>query len=162
MRFCAIHSSELGDVTEKSVKEAGLLNHAKDWQMVTIGTDVQVIKAFKKIFSRDVQALPVVDADGKLVGTVSPSDVRGLTVHTLKDLLLPVSEFLAKRCYGKMRKPITVKATDSVYKAMNVCTIGKVHRVWVVDDHQKPIGCVSLSDMITLFSKFNFKAPAFV
>jgi CBS domain-containing protein len=34
----------------------------------------------------------------------------------------------------------------------------KVHRVWVVDETEQPVGLVSLSDIICKFSPYDYKA----
>jgi hypothetical protein len=44
--------------------------------------------------NRNVLAVPVVSDDGTVVATLSASDLRGLNSEMIKDLKLPVLDFL--------------------------------------------------------------------
>ena len=43
------------------------------------------------------------------------------------------------------------KLEDKLEDVLELMSTGAVHRIWVVDDDRKPIGCVSLVDILALF-----------
>ena len=71
-----------------------------------------------------------------------------MTQENFNDLLLPVVEFLKKT--KRLHAPIVVRAETSFETIVLKLAVTKVHRVWVVDDYERPIGIVSLTDVMRL------------
>ena len=46
------------------------------------------------------------------------------------------------------------KLEDQLEDVLELMSTGAVHRIWVVDDERKPIGCVSLVDILALFQQW--------
>ena len=46
------------------------------------------------------------------------------------------------------------KLEDKLEDVLELMSTGAVHRIWVVDDERKPIGCVSLVDILALFQRW--------
>lgn len=61
----------------------------------SVPADLPAAAAFRAMLSSGATATAVVDAKGRLVGNLSPSDLRGLAPESLGRLDLPVAEFLA-------------------------------------------------------------------
>eukprot|EP00467_Chlorarachnion_reptans_P023567 CAMPEP_0114486134 /NCGR_PEP_ID=MMETSP0109-20121206/56_1 /TAXON_ID=29199 /ORGANISM="Chlorarachnion reptans, Strain CCCM449" /LENGTH=340 /DNA_ID=CAMNT_0001662283 /DNA_START=245 /DNA_END=1267 /DNA_ORIENTATION=+ len=102
----------------------------------------------------NLAALPIVDSKtGKILGNLSESDLRGMNEDRLLDLLFLAPMYL-KTLYGEMRKPITITLDCSFKDALTKLIDSKVHRVWIVDKDEKPIGVFSLSDVVSQFSTF--------
>jgi hypothetical protein len=61
---------------------------------VTINWKERALDGFMKIQRNFISAVAIVDDDGKLIGTLSASDLRGIDGHRLKLMLLPALDFL--------------------------------------------------------------------
>lgn len=153
---------ELKAILQKDIKSLGLVSHNNNNNnknnMVYITTKNAALTGFRKLTLHEISAVPVLDEkDGKLVGTVSASDLRGIHQDSFKTTLLPVMEFLQLQHGGQVRAMVTCTANDVLADVMEKVLKNKVHRVWVVDDQQKPVGVVTLSDIICKFSPFDYK-----
>jgi len=117
----------------------------------TIRSDIPAIHGYYLLSIQRLTALPVVDETGKVVANLSASDVRGLDLQKFSALLYPVTEFIAtqERLY---REPIVCKLSTPIETIVHLVSSLHIHRVWVVDDAEKPIGVVSLTDIIKYLS----------
>jgi len=118
-------------------------------QVVAISDRHSAVEGFRRIYRQGVSAIAIVDQDDKLVGTLSASDVRGLTADNINTVLDPVMEFLAKK-HKQPRPLVTVTADGRLKDVMDKITLGKVHRAWVVDSNMYPIGVVTATDIIRI------------
>jgi len=123
-----------------------------------------VIEGFKRIWEKQVSGIAVINDDGKLVSNLSASDL--LRIHTspsgeiIHELYQPIKNFLKIREDIKDRvmmmdipecKPIAVTASDTLETSIVKCMESRVHRVFIQDDKEKPVGVISLSDIIQQF-----------
>jgi CBS domain-containing protein len=98
--------------------------------------------------------LPIVDAEGAIVANFSVSDVRHLASVTNKAdteaaLARPVLDFLrAHRGDAPLAPPVTVQVTDTVLVAIQLLAESHLHRVYIVDEDRKPVGVLSLTDVL--------------
>jgi len=111
-----------------------------------ITTSHTALKGFQIMRLQQVNALAITDEHGKLIGTISGSDLRGLSHDKVANVLLPVMDFLKSQHGGVLKPPITCKKTDKVKAVTDKLITEKVHRVWITNDAE-PIGVVSLSDL---------------
>eukprot|EP00013_Stygamoeba_regulata_P028216 CAMPEP_0177652176 /NCGR_PEP_ID=MMETSP0447-20121125/12969_1 /TAXON_ID=0 /ORGANISM="Stygamoeba regulata, Strain BSH-02190019" /LENGTH=304 /DNA_ID=CAMNT_0019155361 /DNA_START=64 /DNA_END=978 /DNA_ORIENTATION=- len=147
VRFLLRNASCLGGLLKTRVDELGLVSG----NVETITTKDIAIEGFRKMVRSQVLGLAIVDDEGRIVGSLSSSDVRGLTPAKLKNVILPVPEYLRNVTGAPAAHPITCTAHDSLEEVMLKAIAGKVHRVFVVDASQKPIGVITLSDIIKQF-----------
>jgi len=159
VRYLAEHLQDSHLVMEHTVEECGFVNPRAPSigiSMISpIRTDLKAIHAFQKLYSLRTSALPIVDSHGKLMGSLSASDLRGITAEEVDRLLsFPVLEFLEAR---RSTRPFTCKSSTKLLEV--VCTVSDngVHRVWIVDDDDKPIGVVTMADILAKFSPFDYK-----
>jgi CBS domain-containing protein len=95
-----------------------------------------------------------VDAEGAIVANFSVSDVRHLASVTNKAdteaaLARPVLDFLrAHRGDAPLAPPVTVQVTDTVLVAIQLLAESHLHRVYIVDEDRKPVGVLSLTDVL--------------
>lgn len=146
-------SKRLGEVAETSEKPLNELGLATFTSVKTVDSSKQTLLAYRQMVQDDLLALPVVDSNGSLLGNLSSSDLRGLTIENAKSVLSPVSEFLNLGT----RPVISCKATTSLKNVVEQLLNNKVHRVWIVDDESKVVGVVTLTDLITKFSPYDHK-----
>jgi len=144
------HRIEVKDIITKKLSELKIAPKP----VKTISTSTSALDGFKNMTTDKVSALAVVDENGKLVANLSASDLRGITSRRLKDALKPVLEFI-QSSRGFVRDPVTISLDDTLETAMHRVVNEGLHRLWIVDAQGKPVGCVSLSDLICTFCPHN-------
>ncbi len=98
--------------------------------------------AARIMWDHDCGCTPVVDAHGKVVGIVTDRDVcmaaytQGVPLEAI-----PVERVMSKRV-------ISCSRTDDLETAHRLMRTHEIHRVPVVDTRGRPIGILSLSDVI--------------
>lgn len=159
IRFLLSEVDNFSPIFDKTVAELNLGRH----NPLTIHQDELTIKALKKMHENKISALAVVDDHGLLIGNLSASDLKGAVTtdddsgaDPLGSLLLPVLSFL--RQGGMSCFPV---ATCTMKSSLNMILVNivssRVHRLWIVDEVGKPIGIVSLTDIMK--SLIDLKQP---
>jgi len=147
--------------------------------LVVIDTTSTALDAFRRLVLREMSAAPIADmgSGGKLVGTISDSDVRTLGKIRTGALFLPVLEFLAKidrhdpdndddddddeddeekedkkkdeKTNVNKKKHYTMcSKTDTLAMVIDKILAEHSKRAWIVDSSQRPLGVVSMTDLI--------------
>ena len=98
--------------------------------------------AARIMWDHDCGCAPVVDAHGKLVGIVTDRDIC-MAAYTQGAPLeaIPVDRVMSP-------KVISCARTDDLAVAHRLMRTHEIHRIPVVDSRGRPIGIVSLSDII--------------
>jgi len=118
----------------------------------TIATSESALDGFRKMdILQDTNALALVDQEQKLVGNLSASDLRGITTETMSQLQAPIIDFLKSTCTNRPIKPVTCTSKTPLRDVIQLAVDNKIHRVWVVDSVNTPVGVVTLSDIIRVF-----------
>ncbi|KAJ3407452.1 hypothetical protein HDV05_005413 [Chytridiales sp. JEL 0842] len=153
--------------SETSFSDSPPQHHATQ-HIIAVPESFSAISAFRVMYTHRVSAVPIVDASGRVVANLSASDLRGITAssESLGALLLPVFEFLETktRRTSEQLKPDqlrSVKGTDTLGSAARISLDSKIHRVWVEDDDEKPIGVLTLTDMLCFFLPAKERSPGF-
>ncbi|KAK0167210.1 hypothetical protein PV327_004639 [Microctonus hyperodae] len=114
----------------------------------TATQETTIIIALKKFVERRVSALPIVDADGKLVDIYSKFDVINLaankTYNNLDVTLRTANEHRNEWFEGVQ----SCKLDDPLFNVMEKLVRAEVHRLVIVDDDERVIGMISLSDLL--------------
>jgi len=101
-----------------------------------------------------MSALGVVDEKGELIANLSASDLRGLTSNLIHRLMMNVLDFLKESHRGNIPPVISVTDRYTVREIMTKMLAFNVHRIWIIDGYNmKPIGVMTLTDIISLFYK---------
>jgi CBS domain-containing protein len=135
--------------------------------VLTISEDQTAFHAFKLMKEKRVSGLAVVDANGKLVGSISASDLKiiGYDVKFWNLLGLSVKDYLNeinKSGHPEYRShlflwarepngpPIVIKCkkTDTLKFATKLLNFYRVHRVYIVDDDNRPVGILTLREVL--------------
>jgi len=148
LRFLTRNIDNLGDKINTRIEELGLVNPLGDPELTVASVSERTISAFHRMFSKDVRALPIVDENGTLVANLSSSDLRGISNSSLSKVKLPVYQFLEAMQGGKPPHPVVCKSTSTLTEVMLQAATAKVHRVWVTNSKEQPIGVVTLTDII--------------
>jgi len=97
--------------------------------------------------------MPVLDADFKVVGSLSTTDLRFVvTSNPSINLNRPIAEFWedakADKTYSTPSRIITCSYTDNVRQVITKMHSNRVHRLFIVDENGLILGVVSLSDVL--------------
>jgi len=110
---------------------------------------IEVLKCFA---AQKCSAVPLVDANGILVGVVTKSDIRGLVKEGLWEALnQSVGEMLLQRYRGQMGVDLTgrmIHPESTLQDAMSKLAQREVYRLFIVDASKRVIGVLSLSQMM--------------
>jgi CBS domain-containing protein len=121
-------------------------------QMMT--TDVKTCRpsdtldrAAQLMWDHDIGSLPVVDDSGQVVGMLTDRDAC-MAAYTQGQPLqrVPVSVAMTNHV-------VTCRPNDTDVAVARLMAKHKIRRIPVVDDDQKPIGIVSLNDLVLAMAK---------
>jgi CBS domain-containing protein len=117
---------------------------------IIIQPNILAYQAFQEIHKNEGrEGVALVDNTGKLVANVSVSNIKGLTRANMQLLFRPLTDFLSRdRKRGWWQLPICATLDTTLEYLLLLFTATKVHRIYIIDDDGKPIGEVSLSDVI--------------
>ncbi|KAG5874629.1 hypothetical protein JTB14_009800 [Gonioctena quinquepunctata] len=114
----------------------------------TASEETTIILALKKFVERRVSALPVIDSEGRLVDIYAKFDVINLAAEkTYNDLDVSLKKANEHRneWFEGVHK---CKLNETLYAILEKIMKAEVHRLVVVDDDDKVIGIISLSDLL--------------
>ncbi|WP_342133566.1 HPP family protein, partial [Hydrogenophaga sp. OTU3427] len=132
---------------------AGVLcEHIMSRDVVCIGPDDRVDEAWRRLASHKVKALPVTEADGRLVGIVSLHDFfigQSAPVPQRPPLLST-----ARRVHEIMsRRVITARPGQAMADLVTGFSDGGLHHMPVVDERHRVVGMVTQSDLVAALFK---------
>ncbi|KAJ3163029.1 hypothetical protein HDU86_002198 [Geranomyces michiganensis] len=125
-------------------------------RVVTVPDSVTALQAFREMYTNRVSAVAVIDKEGGLAANLSASDLRGLSSSNLGCLFDNVYTFLE---IDTRRRSDQIKADQLKFvtpdtplvTATDMMRESRIHRVWIADDGDKPVGVVTLSDVLSVF-----------
>jgi len=120
-----------------------------------------------KMCAAQVSAVPVLSSGDvqSIFATFSASDLRCITQDNILDLNLSVLDFLDNNTYQNREyffpanilgmpgflTAKTVKGSDTLELVMYKMAALRLHRLWLVDDKNCPIGVISIGDLMKVF-----------
>jgi CBS domain-containing protein len=119
---------------------------------ITVPVDASIEEAEELLRRFHISGLPVTDADGRLVGVISQTDLLYLAAPTVQALIrhrpsgIRVGEVMST-------PPVTIDTSESVRDAARVMEDGRLHRLVAVDPQGRPIGVLSAMDFVALVAE---------
>jgi len=151
LRFLHSNMKELGSIKDKPVSD---LNMTKEKMILVKETD-SAVDAFKKMITENVSGLGVVNEHGKLVENISLRDLKAVQHdgRMMWRLHQSCKHFLEKvrNETPEERRPshvICVTPKDKFSHVIQLSVNHGIHRIYVVDEEKKPIGVISLKDIL--------------
>jgi len=131
----------LAKYSNESLSSLHMIKGENSIENVSIGE--KTVDALRLLYKKKINAVAVIDQVGRLVGNLSASDLTVLNADNFENIYQQISSFLPKK-----QELITCSSDEHLGSVIKLLTSKTVHRVWVVDDKKKPIGLVTLSDVI--------------
>lgn len=116
---------------------------------VTVSVDATIEDAEDLLRNNRITGLPVVDADGMLVGVISQTDLVHLALPRVQALIrhrergIRVGEVMST-------PPVTIDSGASLRDAARLMNDERVHRLVAIDTHGRPIGVIAAMDFVAL------------
>jgi len=133
--------------TSKTLQELGL----DQFPVVTVKNDASLIEAFNTILQMDISGLAVVDfRHGQILNNLSASDLKGVTQQNFFKLEAQLHQIFALT--PNKKPPVTCIARNTLAEVIEQVNKTGVHRVYIVDQQNKPVGVLSLTDIIRCFA----------
>jgi len=108
--------------------------------LVTVAPSASVREAARKMFEKRVGSVLIVGDDGRLLGIFTERDLVKVVAEG-KPLETPVSEVMSKDL-------VVAKESDSVASVASRMLEKWIRHMPVVDDSGKPVGIVSIRDVL--------------
>lgn len=118
-------------------------------KVLTISCDILMKEAFKLMQEKDYGGVAVIDDDGKIIGNISQSDLKmvGYDGHTISNIMMKIKDILPKQ------QIISLKINSTFKDALIAFEKEKKHRIYIVDDDKKPIGVLTLMNLLKFINK---------
>jgi 5'-AMP-activated protein kinase, regulatory gamma subunit len=112
-----------------------------------------LISFFLHTVEQMVSAVPIVNDDGVMIGVLSSNDLRTLITEPAKfaTMAKPIREF--PHSHVKGLDIISAKPDSTLADVIKLFQAFHVHRVFILNDAKKPIGVISLRDVLSKFVK---------
>jgi len=152
VRYLHTTLEQLGAIQNKPLRE---ITHVRK-DVKSIQETDKCIDGFNRMVEFNVQGLAVLDKNGKLVDTLSVRDLK----HVSSDgrlfwrLYQPAVDFLkkvreAEQDSTKVKYVLQFATEDETLgQVIRKLVQSNLHRLFLVDENQKPIGVVSLKDVL--------------
>lgn len=141
-----------------------LAAHEKDWKgdaqvaaivadqkekPISVSKTAPAVEAFQLMQQNVMSGVAVTDADGSLFANFSASDIKHFPITPIgmnpDSLFMPLQLFLLSQ--SPVRAPVAVKKGDTIASVVSKMALFHVHRVWVVDEHNKPVAVVTPTEV---------------
>nr|ALV82311.1 protein kinase A [Gecarcinus lateralis]QCY49091.1 AMP-activated protein kinase gamma subunit [Gecarcinus lateralis] len=147
LKFLYLYINELPkpSILHKTLKEMdiGTYNNIE-----TAREDTLIIQALNKFVERRISALPIVDADGKLVDIYAKFDVINLAAegtYSNLDVTLRKANEYRNEWFEQVHRCTLQETLGTI---MERIVRAEVHRLVVVDEKDRVLGIISLSDIL--------------
>ncbi len=132
-------------------------------EVATVGPDVGYKEIADLLVRRAISAVPVVDADGRVVGVISEADLLPKLEYTDRAPRHPLAARRLRTAERKasadtagqlMSQPaVTVEMSAPVSRAARLMDAARVKRLPVVDEAGRLVGIVSRRDLVRLYTR---------
>lgn len=118
------------------------VSHIVTRPLITIASNKTILDAAKLMVQNNIGLLVVCHEsdNSKLIGVVSERDIIRVVAED-RALDVPISKVSTKHT-------VTVRGSSDVAEAAKAMNKNKIRHVVVVDDQEKPVGVVSMRDLV--------------
>jgi len=144
--FLYIHDLPKPQYFDKSICD---LNIGTYNDIETAHHSTPIIEALNKFVKRRISALPIVDEGGRLIDIYAKFDVINLAAEkTYSNLDISLKQ--ANEHRNEWFEGVhSCKQTDTLFSVMEKIVKAEVHRLVIVDENNRVMGVVSLSDILS-------------
>ena len=167
-----ISQSQVCQLLYERVKAGNVLNDTTPGmsgmglkEVFCVKESAQARDAFQLMVDKRVSSVCVLDDEGEILTAISTKDIRllprlesaGLARNNLLDMNVREFVGLVRRITeidGKSRAAcVTVELNTPLATVLGKLAATKMHRVYVIDPHRRPVGVVSVSDVVVALAQ---------
>lgn len=122
--------------------------------VITLSEKNLVVHALLKMHETGASGVGIVGPAGNLCGNISASDLKDIYPSmSLRKLFLPISEFLMNKVMGQVTpRLVHIAPQSTIVELLRMFKLYSVHRVYLVAHELKPIGVITLADVLSAFA----------
>lgn len=144
-----IHNDQLAQFRETPVSDLHLT--ARPIEVVT--EDSQLKEAIRMLRKQGGGSIAVVDSNnGRLLANFSASDMKGLFLDDAPRFTTTVLGFLRRVSPRQADQPKVVTPESKIGQCIKMMILSRVHALWILSQHEQPIGCVTMRDILSFSS----------
>jgi CBS domain-containing protein len=117
--------------------------------VICVRIDSSLIDVLDILYTNKISGMALVDENYHLVGNFSCSDLRGIHFRSFEYFLGSIIQFQSKGTLTESRRTVSIPSTATLGEAILDLNQNGVHRLYVNDQFNRPVGVVSLSDVIS-------------
>ncbi len=121
---------------------------------ISIQLDTSFGEALTVLSRNRITGVALVDYEFHIRGNFSASDLRGAHTDFFDYFQGSIVQFMTKATDSHLKQAIYVSKESSLKALIELVAASQVHRVYIADDNQHPIGVVTLTDIITHLHNF--------
>jgi len=130
------------------------IHFAMNKHIVSAREEDSIAEVIHKCLEHHFGGVAVLNKNGEMDTSFSISDLRHVSVDNMQTLLnLNVHKFLQETKQFLQKEVVTVTAERHFFDILKLMHQSHVHRVYVVDEHKRPIGIVTSSDVLLQLAK---------
>jgi len=115
---------------------------------IMVRIDSPFVEALHILFSNNISGLALVDHQFKLAGNLSASDLRGLNVLAFDFFMGSTLQFMVKGTSESPKAAQHLEEGNTFGEVLQLLATEKLHRLYITDENDHPIGFASLIDVI--------------
>eukprot|EP00466_Bigelowiella_natans_P012395 jgi/Bigna1/86060/estExt_fgenesh1_pg.C_70360 len=164
LRYVYTHLEDWKELNHKTIEELDLVPKKK--HVITVIQETPTIEAYQLMYKNRISCIGVTNKKGRLIGSLSNADLRGLDTEEFALLDASVGLFLnfghaewreknqdlLNISLVKSRTQTTKKSSEFGY-LVSLMAEARAHAVYIVDDDDKPIGIITLTDVLGILSR---------
>jgi len=149
VKFLQLNLERIGPKKRKPVAEVNGVFH----EVIGCNLNQKAIEAFNMMVKENVSGIAVLDDEGRIHGNLSLRDLKVMSTdgRLFWRLYQPLHNFidkLRKEDEERPRRLKTVTVNDTLEDVINTLAEHRIHRLFIVNDDRKPIGVISLKDLL--------------
>jgi len=146
IRFLTTRGVYIGSALTKSIKDIGLEPLGVCCVLDTLPT----VDAIRFMRNNRLSGVGIVDNQNRLVANFSATDLLSLNEENFMTITLPVKEFVER--IHRFKPPVFAREIDTLETVLLKCVVHQVHRIYIVNEMMKPIGVLTLTDLLNFFT----------
>jgi len=143
IKFIITKALHVGNKIMRKMNQAGL----NALGVAAVRWDVPVVDGIRYMKDYKASGVPIVNLEGKIIANFSATDLLFLNETNFHYLNLPIYDYLVKTC-GSPKAPVTAFVGDTVESILLKFAVHQIHRIYIVDEMERPIGVISLTDVL--------------
>jgi len=120
--------------------------------VVSVHESAFLIEALRAMLNFGISGLAVVDSNGSLVNNLSVSNFKGITKQNFFRMEESIESLFSTR--AEKFPPVTCTMETTLEEVIEKLATNRVHRIFVVDHHFKPMNVLSLTTVMRVFTKY--------